>query len=227
MRVFVPVFSVLSALTTVVAALPASAAEAPETPAAIAARVQKAFDAAADFSAEFRHTHMAAAHKGKAHSEKGVVYIKKPGLMRWDYSEPTVKNFIVDGQRLWFYKPEEAQVIVNDKFKQADISGGLSFLWTSKKLSDEFTIEHWKGPDPQGAEVPQAAIKLSPKQQDPNVKNVVFYVGADGFINKAMVKDHLGNLNVLELRNVKTNLGLKKEAFLYVPGDGVKVIHVD
>jgi outer membrane lipoprotein carrier protein len=197
------------------------------TPDEIGDKLQKALSAAADFSADFKHTHFAAARRGKGRSESGKVFIKKPGLMRWDYDKPTVKYFVVDGERLWFYKPEEGQVIVNDKFSTADISAGLSFLWTAKKLSDDFEMRHFTGPDPQGAPVPAEAIKLTPKKPDPEVKDIVFYLDKNGFIQKAMSKDHLGNINVLELDHVMLNQGLKKDAFLFVPPDGVKVIHVD
>ncbi|MCC6810309.1 MAG: outer membrane lipoprotein chaperone LolA [Deltaproteobacteria bacterium] len=197
------------------------------TPTEMVEHMQKSFDAAQDFSAEFVHTHYAAARKGKGRAESGQLFIKKPGLMRWDYAEPNVKNFVIDGKRLWFYKPEEAQVIVNDKYQEADISAGLSFLWTAKRLTADFDVRHFTGPDPQGKAVPTDAVKLTPKNPDPNVKDVVFYLGKDGMIEKAMAKDHLGNLNVLELKNIKLNQGLKKEAFLFVPPDGVKVVHVD
>jgi outer membrane lipoprotein carrier protein len=210
-------------MVSIVAALALAAA----TPQELVDRMQKQFDAAQDFSAEFVHTHYAAARKGKGRSESGMVYIKKPGLMRWDYTEPSVKNFVIDGKRLWFYKPEEAQVIVNDKYQEADISAGLSFLWSTKRLSDEFEIRHFTGEDPQGKPVPPDAVKLTPKKPDAQVKDLVFYLSKDGMIEKAMAKDHLGNLNVLELRNIKLNQGLKKEAFLFVPPDGVKVVHVD
>ncbi len=199
----------------------------PATPNELVEQMQKNFDAAADFSADFTHTHYAATRKGKGRSEAGQLFIKKPGLMRWDYAAPNEKNFVIDGKRLWFYKPEEAQVIVNDKYQEADISAGLSFLWTAKKLTADFDVKHFNGPDPQGKPVPATAVKLTPKQPDPSVKDVVFYLGKDGLIEKAMAKDHLGNLNVLELKNIKLNQGLKKEAFLFVPPDGVKVIHVD
>ncbi len=216
----------LAAMLALISAV-AFAATPASTPEQLVERMQKTFEAAQDFSAEFRHTHFAAARKGKGRSESGMVFIKKPGLMRWDYQEPTVKNFVIDGKRLWFYKPEEAQVIVNDKYQEADISAGLSFLWTAKKLTADFDVKHFTGPDPQGKTVPASAVKLTPKQPDPSVKDVVFYIGKDGLIEKAMAKDHLGNLNVLELKNIKLNQGLKKEAFLFVPPDGVKVIHVD
>ena len=197
------------------------------TPDELGNKLQTALGAAADFSADFKHTHFAAARRGKGRTESGKVFIKKPGLMRWDYDKPTVKYFVVDGERLWFYKPEEAQVIVNDKFKTAEISAGLSFLWSTKKLSDDFEMRHFAGPDPQGQPVPPDAIKLTPKKEDPEVKDIVFYLDKSGFIQKAMSKDHLGNINVLEFENVKLNQGLKKDAFLFVPPDGVKVIHVD
>jgi outer membrane lipoprotein carrier protein len=210
-------------VTTLISALALAAA----TPEELVERMQKSFDAAQDFSAEFAHTHYAAARKGKGRTESGMLYIKKPGLMRWDYSEPTVKNFVIDGKRLWFYKPEESQVIVNDKYQEADISAGLSFLWSSKRLTNDFEVRHFTGKDPQDKVVPETAVKLTPKKPDPNVKELVFYLNKEAMIEKAIAKDHLGNLNVLELRNIKLNQGLKKEAFLFVPPDGVKVVHVD
>jgi outer membrane lipoprotein carrier protein len=197
------------------------------TPEELSDKMQKQLQAASDFSADFTHTHFAAARKGKARSESGKVFLKKPGLMRWDYDKPAVKYFVIDGERLWFYKPEESQVIVNDKFKEADISAGLSFLWTEKSLRDAFDVRHFTGPDPQGEKVPPDAIKLTPKKADANVKDIVFYLAADGMVQKAMSKDHLGNINVLALSGVKLNQGLKKDAFLFVPPDGVKVIHVE
>jgi outer membrane lipoprotein carrier protein len=197
------------------------------TPEVLGDKLQNALNAASDFSADFKHTHFAAARRGKGRSESGKVFIKKPGLMRWDYTEPTLKYFVVDGERLWFYKPEEGQVLVNEKFKEAEISAGLSFLWSTKRISESFEVRHFTGPDPVGGTVPADAIRLIPKKPDPQIKDVVFYLGADGMIQRAMSKDHLGNINMLEMTNVKLNQGLKKEAFLFVPPDGVKVIHVD
>ena len=52
----------------IVTALVLSAAA---TPTELVDRMQKTFEAAQDFSADFLHTHYAAARKGKGRAEKG------------------------------------------------------------------------------------------------------------------------------------------------------------
>lgn len=197
------------------------------TPADLLAAVQKRYDAFSDFSADFQQTLLRASRPGKGRSEVGKVFLKRPGLMRWDYSQPTVKNFVVDGERLWAYKPEEAQVAVYDKFKEAEVSAGLSFLWSKKSLAASFNAAQFTGPDPVGEPVAARAIRLTPKVEDPSVKNLTFYLSEKAFIEKAIIEDHLGNVNVFKFQNIAIDGGLKKEAFLFVPPAGVKVIHVD
>ena len=191
------------------------------------AAVQKRYDGFSDFSAEFKQTLVRAARPGKGRSETGKVFLKRPGLMRWDYADPEVKNFVIDGERLWEYKPDESQVMVFDKFHEAEVSAGISFLWGKKTVLKEFTAQHYAGTDPLGAPIGERAIKLTPVKPDANVKTLVFAMNDQGFIEKAIVEDNLGNFNMFEFKNIKLDSGLKRDAFLFVPPDGVKVVHVE
>ncbi len=197
------------------------------TPNALLAQVQKRYESFADFSAEFKQTLVRAARPGKGRTESGKVYLKRPGLMRWDYAEPEVKNFVIDGERLWAYKPDEAEVMVYDKFHEAEVSAGLSFLWGKAALDKEFDAKHESGNDPLGAPFPPRTLKLIPKKPDANVKTLYFTIDDKNFISKAVVEDQVGNFNIFDFKNVMLDKGLKKDAFLFVPPDGVKVVHVD
>jgi outer membrane lipoprotein carrier protein len=42
--------------------------------------------------------------------ESGTLYIRRPGLMRWEYEEPEKKLFLVDGKYAWFYVPADRTV---------------------------------------------------------------------------------------------------------------------
>jgi len=42
--------------------------------------------------------------------ESGTLYIRRPGLMRWEYEEPEKKLFLVDGKFAWFYVPADRTV---------------------------------------------------------------------------------------------------------------------
>src|SRR5450631_2024646 len=47
---------------------------------------------------------------GIARSESGTLLLLKPGSMRWDYSSPAGKVFLIDGKYAWFYAQGAAQV---------------------------------------------------------------------------------------------------------------------
>src|SRR6476620_3169393 len=39
--------------------------------------------------------------------ESGTLTLKKPGKMRWQYSQPAGKLFVSDSKWLWLYTPDE------------------------------------------------------------------------------------------------------------------------
>ena len=49
---------------------------------------------------------------GRQRTESGVLTVKRPGRMRWEYREPEPKVFVSDGQNTWFHVPADRQVIV-------------------------------------------------------------------------------------------------------------------
>src|SRR5579863_1792741 len=44
---------------------------------------------------------------GGVAAESGTVYFSRPGRMRWDYTSPEKKLFLVDGANAWFYVPAD------------------------------------------------------------------------------------------------------------------------
>ncbi len=43
-------------------------------------------------------------------TESGTLLLRKPGRMRWNYSQPAGKLFLSDGKMLWLYTPAENRV---------------------------------------------------------------------------------------------------------------------
>src|SRR3954470_19416610 len=66
--------------------------------------VQQKYDAVKDFTADFTHTYQGGVLK-KTITERGVVQIKKPGRMRWEYTDPEKKTFVSDGRMIYSYVP--------------------------------------------------------------------------------------------------------------------------
>ncbi len=70
---------------------------------------------------------------------KGKVYLKKPDLMRWDYEEPDLQHFIVDGKTFWWYTPQNNQVIKQPTSAAFDSRIPLSFLGGGRESSSGFS----------------------------------------------------------------------------------------
>jgi len=72
--------------------------------------LQKRYDSTLDFVAEFRQeTEIKALNRSL--TAWGKVYFRRPGKMLWRYDEPKGQVLLADAEYLYFYQPEEKQVI--------------------------------------------------------------------------------------------------------------------
>src|SRR3954468_24678997 len=76
----------------------------------VAAALQKKYDSVRDFTADFVQESEGGVLR-KKQTESGVVQVKKPGKMRWDYKAPEPKVFVSDARRIYLYVPADNQVM--------------------------------------------------------------------------------------------------------------------
>jgi len=115
----------------------ASLAEAKgETPDQVVQILETKYQNLKSFSASFRQRYESAE---QVLEESGVLVIKKPGKMYWEYREPNRKYFVVDGRKSWFYIPADRQVIVTSL--QDDVSTPLMLLFGKGNLRADFLVE--------------------------------------------------------------------------------------
>ncbi len=74
---------------------------------------------------------------------EGKVYFKKKGMMRWDYTVPNQK-LISDGHTLWYYQPEEKQVLLSDVSRVLKEKTPLAFLSGEGNLGRDFNLVNLK-----------------------------------------------------------------------------------
>jgi outer membrane lipoprotein carrier protein len=104
---------------------------------AIVDRLQKSYDATTDFTADFRQENEVKT-LNRTLKASGKVSFKRPGKMLWRYDEPKGQFALADGKHLYFYQPEQNQVIkspLKNAFR-GDIP--LSFLLGLGNLKKEF-----------------------------------------------------------------------------------------
>src|SRR6185503_2488617 len=133
--------------------------------------------------------------------EKGVVSIKKPGRMLWEYRDPEKKTFVADGKSFYFYVPADRQVIVRSQAKDKSIPAQL--LSGQSDLLAEFEPSLETGPPG------LRRLRLVPKKTDPDVEWITIDVDAEDRIKAIAVSDVQGNRSRFEFEGIKENVGLK------------------
>jgi len=72
-------------------------------------------------------------------TSSGQMLMQKPGRFRWDYRTPAEQIIVADGERLWAYDVDLAQVTVR-KLDQALSSTPLALLSGAAPIEETFTV---------------------------------------------------------------------------------------
>jgi outer membrane lipoprotein carrier protein len=125
-------------------------------------------------------------------SESGVLKLRKPGRMRWDYDQPKGKQFLSDGKYLYLFTPDENRAEKMKLQMSDDMRVPLAFLLGKLNFDKEFRNVSAK---PEGAD---QRISAEPKSDNLPYSNVEFVVGPDQHIK--MVKVIGFDRSVIEFR---------------------------
>lgn len=178
--------------------------------AALAMKVQRFYESTTDFAADFEQSYRYRAMR-RTQNSSGAVEVKKPGLMRWDYSRPYPRHFVLDGKALYIFDPEDNAVMVNREFTSDGLSAAVTFLWGRGNLSDEFDITLV-----QRADYGSTVLELVPKTPQPGFTRLFFSVDPDtGAVLSSVVIDSQGNENRITFKNVRTNTGIDAKRFQF------------
>ncbi len=191
--------------------------------AAIIERVDARYSGLRDFEARFTQRYLRRA-LAKTLEERGRLYIKRPGRMRWEYESPERKLFVSDGNKTYFYLPEERQVIVSPAPSgalAADDESPLAVLSGQRRLMDTFAISEAGTPAVEGS----AVLLLRPKRPSPEVSEAELGVDpAKGQIRRLKLVDAQGNTTEFQFREVKENRGLADSLFRFTAPAGVEIV---
>ncbi len=180
--------------------------------------VQKFYAEASDFQALFVQTYTYQAYQ-RTQISKGKVYFKKPGRMRWDYTEPVPKVFVSDSETFWIYEPEERQAF-KQPLKKAQLPVALTFMSGEGRFEDAFDAKLLPNLNDDTYH-----IEIIPKANEGDYKALRLEVDSKTYAVKAStVVDPVGNTNHLTFSDVKTNRDLKDSGFRFVPPDGVRIL---
>lgn len=159
---------------------------------------------------------------------------KGAAKFRFDYQKPK-QQIISDGATLWYYQPNEKQVLKtsSENYLAGGNSLAMSYLTGMGDLSRDFTPKA-AGKDPQG----NYLLELSPRKKSPIVHHIQLAVSADAlqrFRNEGAAQvpfplaasilfDAAGNRTEIRYDRIKVNQGISNSRFVFTVPSGVTVI---
>jgi outer membrane lipoprotein carrier protein len=199
-----------------------SARAQPQTASDLAAALQRKYDTVRDFSADFVHSYRGGVLNRQL-KESGRVLIRKPGRMRWEYEAPEEKLFVSDGSRIYFYIPQDRQVIVSAVPPDDRASTPALFLAGKGNLLRDFTASLTEVPPDQAPG--SRALKLVPKESQSDYDWLVLMVDSKTLaLRGLMTIDAQGGTSSFTFTNLKENIGLTDKPFVFQPPRGVEIV---
>jgi outer membrane lipoprotein carrier protein len=154
---------------------------------------------------------------GRETTERGVVSIKRPGRMRWEYKDPEPKLFVSDGRTFYFYVPADKQVIVSEQGEQRSLAARL--LYGKSGLADEFAVSLDEPPE-EGV----LRLRLVPRRAQAEIEGATVDIEPSGRIRAILLEDVQGNRTRFRFEGMRENSGLRDELFRFEVPKGVEVI---
>jgi len=218
-------------------AVPAYAAPPAELPDILAA-LKKGYASMADLQADFSQKTYVAALK-REEKGSGDLSLKKTegsAMFRFNYVKPK-QQIISNGKSVWYYLPENRQVILTDTAKL--FAGGnamaISYLTGLGNVEADFDIKLLTATaDKKG----NYLLELVPKKQNASVAKLHLAVSAaaveksrsadssEAFfpLTASVLFDQLGNRTTIEYSRIRVNTGVASDRFTFKVPAGVEVI---
>jgi len=101
----------------------------------------------------------------------GRLYVRYPGMMRWEYEKPERQVIITDGKKLWIYRPQDNLVMAGNAPVFFRDGKGASFLSDISLVRKKFKIELAQA---EGEYLYE--LKMTPIERTLNVSEIRLYV---------------------------------------------------
>lgn len=185
----------------------------------VAEKVDRYYNALRTLKCDFTEQYQG---NGTERSESGTLLLKKPGRMRWDYTQPQQKLFLTDGRTAWFYVPADRQARKSPAKDLDDLRSPLRYLLGKTKLEKELDQLTF-APDVSPVEPGDAVLRGRPKNMS-GVEDVLLEATPAGQIRRLIIHESDGSTTEFTFTNIKENVSIPDSTFHFSPPAGVEVI---
>lgn len=183
----------------------------------LAARVDKHYNELHSLKAGFSESYEG---MGIHRVESGTLLLEKPGRMKWEYSSPPGKLFVLDGRFAWFYASGDPQVQRVPAKELDDLRSPLRLLLGHTELEKELS----------GLTVAPAANGLftlsgKPKGEENRVAKITLTVTGDGAITGIEIEETDGALTRFSFTGQEPDVEIPATTFHFSPPAGVPIVN--
>ena len=178
--------------------------------------VEERYNRARTLEVHFEQTYEAPQRAPK--TESGELFLRKPGRMRWRYSQPPGKLFIGDGKYVYLYTPANNRVERTKMKESEDMRAPLAFLLGKLDFERDFKRfgsrpgdgGTWGAAEPASAKVPFTKVE--------------FLVSPSFEIRQLIVAEDGGSTMQFRFDQEKLNPVLAESRFRFEPPPGAQVV---
>jgi outer membrane lipoprotein carrier protein len=150
--------------------------------------------------------------------ESGVLTLRKPGRMRWDYIAPAGKLFVSDGKDVYLYLPA-ANRVEHSKFKETDdLRAPLAFLLGKLNFYKEFRKFDLR------LEGENQWVAAVPNSDNLQYTRVEFLISPDARILRLRVMGQDESVTEFAFNEEKLNVALDPKMFSFRAPAGVELV---
>ncbi len=143
---------------------------------------------------------------------QGTLYISRPGKFLWDYTEPTIKQILADGDTVYIIDDELEQITYVSQ-ERALKGTPASVLINKGRLEDRFELIDL------GNSQQMDWVELIPRDPESQfVRVLLAFMGDD--LRRLEMTDQLGQVTRFQFYNVERNPALQADLFKFKQRSG-------
>ena len=182
----------------------------------LARRVDHHYDSIRSLEVQFVQTYDG---MGMNKRQSGALLLKKPGLMRWTYTDPNGKLYILNHKYGYFYTPGQTVAQRVPAKKIDDLQSPLQFLLGHTSLKREITGLHIASQ--QNGEYTLEGV---PRRMGGQISSLSLTVTAEGIIRSIRVVEANGVSNQFQFSGETDNVTAPASAFEFHAPAGVAIV---
>jgi outer membrane lipoprotein carrier protein len=153
----------------------------------------------------------------------GRLYVRYPGMMRWEYQKPERQVIVTDGKQLWIFRPQDNLVMTGNAPVFFRDGKGASFLSDIGLIRKKFKISMVRA---EGEYLYE--LRMTPLEQTLNISEVRLFVTPRSYnIVRIVTMSNYGDDTRIDIINPQFNVTLDPSLFSFDIPPGADVQKID